>query len=190
MLSCFCFRDSLSIEGWVYGLFKSWSCCSLVELSWGGVGLVERLFPLCRWRLQRQREAGAGAAARYLNCPGGMLVWWSDYFHCAIGVCRDKGKLSSRTGQIMQRIWPIRSRFWKRIMWRMFIGLMDSLCPVNSINSGLFSLLNVFFAPLVRVLEVHLACVRTVLVWEWLVRGVVVWGWCESDQGSSESTKL
>ena len=69
-----------------------------------GVGLVVRLFPLCRWRLQRQREAGAGAAARYLNCPGGMLVWWSDYFHCAIGVCRDKGKLSSRTGQIMQRI--------------------------------------------------------------------------------------
>ena len=38
----------------------------------------------------------------------------------------------------------------------MFIGLMDSLCPVNSINSGLFSLLNVFFAALVRVLEVHL----------------------------------
>ena len=32
---------------------------------------MERLFLLCRWRLQRQREAGAGAAARYLNCPGG-----------------------------------------------------------------------------------------------------------------------
>ena len=35
----------------------SWSCCSLLELSWGDVGLVERLFPLCHWRLQRQREA-------------------------------------------------------------------------------------------------------------------------------------
>ena len=172
MLSCFCFIDSLSIEGWVYGLFKSWSCCSLVELSWGGVGLGV----VGVWRDKGKLELELLLVT--WTVLGGMLVWWSDNFHCAIGICRDKGKLSSRTGQIMQRIWPIRSRFWKRIMWRMFIGLMDSLCPVNSINSGLFSLLNVFFAPLVRVLEVHLA-LCTVLVWEWLVRGVVVWGWCE-----------
>ena len=51
---------------------------------------------------------------------------------------------------------------------------------------SLFSLQNFFFAPLIRVLEVHLGS----LVWEWLVRGVVVWRWCESNQGSSESANL
>ena len=178
MLSCFCFRDSLSIEGWVYGLFKSWSCCSLVELSWGVLVWWSDYFccavGVCRDKGKLELEL----LLVTWTVLGGMLVWWSDNFHCAIGICRDKGKLSSRTGQIMQRIWPIRSRFWKRIMWRMFIGLMDSLCPVNSINSGLFSLLNVFFAPLVRVLEVHLAYGTSVgMTSSWSGCVGVVWKW-------------
>ena len=45
-----------------------------------------------------------------------------------------------------------------------FIGLINNLCPGCSSCSCLFLLLDVFFAALAHVLEIHLTCIQGVFV--------------------------
>ena len=105
---------------------------------------------------------GAEVDARY---PGGMLAWGATISAVPLELQRHREAFEQdRTNNAKDLTDPF--SVLKENNVKNVYRPVGSLCPVNSINSGLFSLLNVFFAPLVRVLEVHLACVRTVLVWE------------------------